>query len=270
MTAYVKEIVLKEVVDSNKKLTPRELERILLRKLPIEITEIKSVIKDLIENGDLCYTYKYGCSFLEQSFNKPVRISTRVVLKPPGIFYKGEKEDVVIQIQQGASFGIGQHPTTRLALRGIEYLLLNYLFFKENKNTSALDIGTGTGVLSIASVLLGINRAVGIDIDPCAIAEAKANVKINGLEDRIKIEDKFVENIDEKFPLITANLRYPTIKRLYSHIKRITVREGIAVISGIKTCEVNSLLNTYKEKYFKVKWKETANDWACVVLKKIF
>lgn len=264
----IKELVLKTVSESYRYVTPVEIEKKLIQKAGLKRREIKKAIKDLVEESELIYSYNYGCSFIEKSFNKPVRISKHVILKPPGILYQRESDDVVVEIQKGISFGTGQHPTTRLAIRGIEYAAIEDGFFKKKKETSALDIGTGSGVLAIVSVLLGINKALGIDIDSCARSEARENVIINGLENKIKIDNKPLENIEKRFSLIIANLRYPTIKRLYPHLTQICAKEGYIVISGIKEFEEKDLLDTYTQKNFTNKWKEAEKDWVGMVLKK--
>jgi len=175
---------------------------------------------------------------------------------------------VVINLAQGVSFGTGQHPTTRLAVKGIDYALKECGHFKENKKTCLLDVGTGSGILVIAAVLMGIKKGTGIDIDPCAIAEARENIKINGLEHRIDICDRAFEKIDRVFSMITANLRYPTIKRLLPYMHEIVHKKGFVILSGIKTDEIKDLLDIYQEKGFLCKLKEVEQDWAGVVFEK--
>jgi ribosomal protein L11 methyltransferase len=264
----IKSLILETVANSEKKLTPRDLEKILLQRQPSDHYEIKTVIRDLVSEGVLTYTYIYGCSFLERSFHKAVRISRKIVLKPPEIFYRGKPGDVVIKIQPGVSFGTGQHPTTRLALRGIEQAILNEELIKKKKETSALDIGTGSGILAIAAVLLGINTAVGIDIDPCARVEAKENIKINELEDHVVIENLTAEKFSAQFSLIIANLRYPTLRRIRNNIFRITANGGSIVLSGIKAHEMEALVENYTTKGLEVRWYETEKSWAALHLRK--
>jgi len=260
--------ILKIVLESPKRFTPIALEKMISQKFALEKRQAKSVISDLIAAGDLTYIYQYGCTFLEQSFNRPVHISKHVVLKPPEISYTPESEEVVIEIRHGASFGTGQHPTTRLAIRGIEYALKDNAYIKDKRETSLLDIGTGSGVLAITAVRMGIEKGVGIDTDPCAIAEARENVRINGLENRIDVSDRPVENIRNRFSLITANLRYPTLSLLFSHLTEITDRNGVVILSGIKADELTDLLRVYTGKHFECRWREIEKDWAGVVMQR--
>lgn len=250
---------------SNKKFTPGKLEKALSKGFSMAHKDFKTVIRSLVSDRELIYTYQFGCSFLEKSFKKPTRISHRVVLKPHGMLYQPGFQDVVIDIQQGAAFGSGDHPTTRLAVRGIENAVFETRCLKKEKDTRALDIGTGSGVLAIAAVSLGIKTAKGIDIDPCARTEAGKNIQLNNLEHRITIHDHNIQDIHEKFTLITANLRYPTLKRLCPHIAQITEEDGAVVVSGIKTDEASDLLNEFTQNRFKCVWKTSEKGWAGMV-----
>ena len=262
----IRQKVFETVFESNKKLTYGELEKRLSEKFTVPKKVLKTVINDLVADRQLIYTYNFGCSFLEQSFNKPTRISKRVVLKPPGMRYTPESDEIVIDIQQGVSFGSGEHPTTRLAVRGIEAALSGKNCLVKTNHTRALDIGTGSGILAIAAVSLGVKKALAIDIDPCSRSEAKKNISLNNMEDQIQVLDHNIENIDDKFSLITANLRYPTIKRLCFHISKIMEKEGAVVVSGIKTNEVPDILNSFTQKGFGCVWKEFEKDWVGMVL----
>lgn len=261
--------ILETVSGSREKITPIALEKIASKKFALEKKQVKSIIQGLIATGELTYTYQYGSTFLEKSFNRPVRISKHVVIKPLENSFASKPGDVVINLAQGASFGTGQHPTTRLAVKGIEYALKECDYFKGSKKTCLLDVGTGSGILVIAAVLMGIQKGMGLDFDPCAIAEARENIKLNGLEHKIDICDRAFEKIDRVFSMITANLRYPTIKRLLPYMYKTVHTKGLVVLSGIKTDEIKDLLDLYKENNFLCRWKEPEQDWVGVVFEKV-
>ena len=264
----IKKELLDIIENSRRKVTPGELEKALSRKYSLKRKEVRSLIRGLVTENFLTYTSLYGRTFIEKSFNKPVRISNHVILKPPGFYYKPKADDVVIEIGQGVSFGNGQHPTTRLAIRGIEYALNETNSLKAKDKTSVLDIGTGSGVLGITALLLGIKNAVGVDIDPCSIKEARDNAKINKLEDKFVIKNMSLEDLNTKFTLITANLRYPTLMNIYHRLVKMTEPGGSVVLSGIKSDEAISVVDLYTEKYFECKWKEFEKGWAGLVLLK--
>ncbi len=265
----IRENILSIIRESGERLTPGRLEKIISKRFSLKRKQIRSIIRELVTQGELIYTYQYGCTFLEPSFEKAVRISKNVVLKPHGISYQARPEDVVIEMKHGASFGTGQHPTTRLAIRGIEYALRECHHFSNEKETRLLDIGTGTGVLALVALQLGIHKGIGMDIDSCAKAEARENVALNGLDARMIIRDETAEDIRESFSLIIANLRYPTLRKLSSHLDAITEANGLIILSGIKTNEIPDLLSVYTEVHgFRCIWKETEKDWGGVVLTK--
>jgi ribosomal protein L11 methyltransferase len=278
--------ILGILAESGEKLTPKELEKRAYRTGKIEKETFRQALKGLVEAGEIAYTYHFGCSFLEASINRPVRMSACVVVKPPEMTYAPLHGEVVINLHHGASFGSGDHPTTRLAVRGIEHALTGNSAFSGGKPTGALDIGTGSGILAITAVLLGAAWAVGIDIDPCAVAEARANIRLNKLEDRIRIEDRALEAIDQtaarvslrkyfqrytrRYKLISANLRLPTLKRLSPKLTELLEQDGIVVISGIKGPETPDLVHTLDQNGFPCVWEETEKDWAGLVFKKGF
>ncbi|RLC26630.1 MAG: hypothetical protein DRH21_01555 [Deltaproteobacteria bacterium] len=264
----IKKELLDIIENSRRKVTPGELEKALSRKYSLKRKEIRSLIKGLVTENFLAYTCHYGRTFIEKSFNKPVRISNHVILKPPGFYYKPKADDVVIEMCQGVSFGNGRHPTTRLAIRGIEYALNKTNLLEGKDKTSVLDIGTGSGVLGITALLLGIKNAVGVDIDPCSIKEARDNAKINKLEDKFVIKNMSLEDLNTKFTLITANLRYPTLMNIYHRLVKMTEPGGSVVLSGIKSDEAISVVDLYTEKYFECKWKEFEKGWAGLVFLK--
>jgi len=216
--------VLRMVAGSTVRVTPPALEKTLSETHGLTKKQVKAVIRDLVSAGELVYTYEFGSTFLEP-------VSTQVILKPPGHSYQPAPEDVVIQIKPGAAFGDGRHPTSRLAVRGIEYVLKKFTSDIPDGLCTVLDIGTGSGILVLTCVGLGIHKGLGIDIDPAARSEAKENVLINRFEDRIKISDQYLETIDGCFDLVTANLRYPTLKKICPCLRKITNPDGFIVFS---------------------------------------
>ncbi|MDQ1331760.1 MAG: ribosomal protein methyltransferase, partial [Thermodesulfobacteriota bacterium] len=196
----VREYILEAVAASPELLTFGKLAKVIKSRLDISRNDLKKAVGKLVTEGELIYSYKHGCSFLEKSFDKPVRISKRIVLAPYRMMFQERPEDVVIRLQHGISFGSGDHPTTRLALKGIEYVFEEPAF---PGNGRALDIGTGSGVLAIACVMMGSISAAGVDTDPCARNEAVENARINRIGNRIEILDTPVENIKGRFSIVT-------------------------------------------------------------------
>ena len=269
MLAAVREEALRMVAQSTVRVTPPALEKTLIDHHDLTKKQMKAVIRDLVSDGELAYTYEFGSTFLELSFNKPVRVSPHVVLKPPGHHFEPESEDVVIVIQPGAAFGDGRHPTSRLAVRGIEYVLQRFAINMDAGQTRILDIGTGSGILVLAAVKMGIHRGVGIDIDPAARSEARKNVSLNRLAGQIEISDQYLESIEGPFNLVTANLRYPTLKNIGSCLRKIVHPKGFTVFSGIRSHEAPDLIKAYGRKSFECLWREETHNWAGIAFKRV-
>jgi ribosomal protein L11 methyltransferase len=261
--------VIAMIATSTAKMTPAALRSKLSDRYGLNKNKINTVIRNLVYSGELTYTYNFGSTFLELSFSKPVVISRHVVLTPPSRSYRPKPKDVIVQIIPGASFGIGNHPSTRLAIKAIEFVLLDNKFITHPEKSQVLDVGTGSGVLILTAVLSGMQGGIGIDIDSCARVEATENVKINGLEDRIMISDRSLFRFDQRFSLVLANLRYPSLKKLNFRLTDVTEYEGLLILSGIKKSEVNDLLKIYSKNYFRTLWRADELGWVGVVLQKI-
>jgi ribosomal protein L11 methyltransferase len=114
-----------------------------------------------------------------------------------------------------------------------------------------------------------MDGGLGIDIDPCARVEATENVKINGLEDQIMISGQALDKMNQRYTMVLANLRYPSLKRLYARLTEVTAERGTLILSGIKNDEVDDLLDVYTKSRFKYLWSADELGWAGVVLQKM-
>ena len=266
------EIIQKEILEmvaaSPVRISPQYLEKTISETYNLAKTRARHILKDLVGRGKLEYTYEFGSTYLVRSFSKPVRISTHVVIKPAGYSYQPAPDDVVIQIKPGAAFGGGRHPTTRLAVQAIEYVLKVACPEERNHCGEVLDIGTGSGILAMAAVGLGVNKGLGIDIDPLAVAEAAGNIALNHLENRIIISDRELDTIDQSFALVIANLRYPSLKNYYPQIVKLTDTNGWVVLSGFRPSEHDDLMDLYTAEYFECIWTADELDWSAIALKR--
>jgi ribosomal protein L11 methyltransferase len=260
----LKKQTLDIVSRSEEKYTHGRLLAELIRTSGVKKAEAGKVLKALVEEGALAYTYLFGCSFLEKSIHKATLISDRVVLVPLGVRSKEFSGKISVVLGHGASFGTGRHPTTRLSIQALDLLLGQKKFFSTASKGAVLDIGTGSGVLAIAAVKLGMSRAVGLDIESISRKEAMENVEHNGLSSKIQISDKELSAITNVFSLIVANLRLPTLKQLFSRICKTLKPGGGIVLSGIKDEELLSLRELYEGARFQCVWQKVENGWACL------
>lgn len=130
-------------------------------------------------------------------------------------------------------------------------------------------MGCGSGVLVITAVRLAAAAGLGIDLDACALAEASHNVQLNALENRIEISAQPLAAIQRRFRLVTANLRYPSLKQLRSQLSLVTAGNGAMVISGVRDTELTDLLGFYAAAQWVCRWRQTEAGWAGAVLQRV-
>jgi ribosomal protein L11 methylase PrmA len=259
------------VAESLHKITPGQLANTISRKYALNGKQARAIINALVCEGELIYVNEYGCSFVAASFYRPVKVSRRIVLLPPNLRYRPTNHEIIVRIRSGAAFGTGEHPTTRLALRGVEYAMLDSHPIRRRNETTVADIGTGTGILAIVAVKLGAKRGIGIDRDACARVEAIENVKLNGLEKKIRISNRPPESLNpqNRFFLISANLRTPTLMQMCAHVAGLADSRGKVVLSGIKAGELADIISVYGASGFIPCWQEIQKGWAGIVFQRV-
>ncbi|MFO7930079.1 MAG: 50S ribosomal protein L11 methyltransferase [Desulfosalsimonas sp.] len=270
----IKYRVMEHVRKSGQHLTPLDLERMVSTDLGISGKTARKIVKTLVSENRLSYTQNLGRSFVEISRNRPVNVGQDFVLAPPGVSCPRERGRVIVRIAPGASFGIGDHATTRIALKLMSRVFRESALPCPPEETLVLDIGTGTGVLAIAACLMGAGRAIGTDTDPCARSEAAHNVCLNDLEEKIHIDyTKDGSEISPRdptpgFSMILANLRYPTLAGLCGEITRIASPGAIVIFSGFRDHEMEDLVRIYASCGFRRICGLTENAWCGITLKK--
>lgn len=149
----------------------------------------------------------------------------RVVVRPPwvplGPVAPGE---VVVEVDPGPTFGHGAHPTTRLCLEALDRLV--------DPGAEVLDVGCGSGVLAVAAVLLGAAGAVGVDIDPAAVAVTRANAERNGVADRVAARPA-ADPPDGPFAVVVANIGAAVLRELAPVLVARVAPGGALVVSGL-------------------------------------
>ena len=268
MIHNLKHIIYSTVIEANRKMTAGEVEKTVALASGVDRKTVKLAIRDLVGLGKLTYTYLYGTSFLEPSFDRPVKLSKKIIIKPPNKAYKPQPGELVVNIAGGAAFGSGAHPTTCLSLRALDSVLSDTRYIGRKVFSKGLDVGTGTGILAIALAKLGVQKVVGLDIDPCAVSEATHNVSLNGLAQQVTITNTALEELVTDFSVIVANLAYPTLRRLSPLLSEKMEQDGVLVLSGFKEPASKDLGKTYTGEGLRLIREETDREWACLVLRK--
>jgi ribosomal protein L11 methyltransferase len=195
-------------------------------------------------------------------FFKPVQATSTFVVKPPWSKIRLKKSQIPIDIYPGMAFGTGTHATTILCLKALERGL-------RKKGVSVLDVGTGSGVLSIASARLGAREVLGLDIDGAAVESARENVERNHVSEIVKIRKGRIGDIQKRFDVIAANIDLKNLKRMrWSLIHHLKGR-GFLILSGILEEEKDRLCQHYMNTEL-LQWIRTdqEGEWVCLLFKK--
>lgn len=191
----------------------------------------------------------------KQYFN-PIPVGEKLLIRPTWREKYDAGDRLVLNIDPGVAFGTGSHETTRLCLETIERYI--------KPGGSLLDVGCGSGILSIAGVLLGAEHAVGVDIDQIAVKTAKENTALNQVSDKIQIiHGSFTEKIDGKFDIIVANIVADAIISLSGNIVEFMKDDSVYIMSGIIDTRLNEVLEAVG-KNFSITEVIEDNGWACI------
>ncbi|MCG8553657.1 MAG: 50S ribosomal protein L11 methyltransferase [Desulfobacterales bacterium] len=251
------------------RLTARSYIREIGREFCLKPFQAKKVLKSLVDGQDVAYQDLYGNTYVMESFSKPVRITDRFFILPPGIKSIAAPNEIDIRISPGISFGTGHHPTTRLCLAA-----LDRLFFSANQagrlqGGKAGDIGTGSGVLAIAACLAGMSQCTAWETDPNAVSEARANVAANSIEDRVIVIHDIMTPQELKLSLVMANLRFPTLKQIAPDINSILAPGGHLILSGVRAWEMENLKTHYGAMGLSIEWEREEKQWGALALTKM-
>jgi len=258
------------LAESEENLTARAYIGKISEHLGVPTAGARKILKSLVNERKVAYQALYGSTYVMESFLKPVRITDRFYIVPPGYAASPEIETtpgpkpLTISIHQGISFGSGHHPTTRLCLEALDHLFFSMPGPLPGK--TAGDVGTGSGVLAIAACLAGMEVCTAWDIDANAVSEARQNVTDNGLEKRITVIDDYMPLQDPSLALICANLRYPTLKQLAPLFKESLMPKASLVLSGLRDWEQADLVAVYRQLGFSLIWEKTCKHWSGLVL----
>ncbi|MBE6900763.1 MAG: 50S ribosomal protein L11 methyltransferase [Ruminococcaceae bacterium] len=188
------------------------------------------------------------------------RIGKRIVVTPSWEEYTPSGDDVQMRLDPGMAFGTGTHDTTRLCLELLEEVV--------TPETRILDVGTGSGILSVGGVLLGAPSALGVDIDPVAVKVANENAEINEVSEKTEfVCGDLTDKVHGKFEIVTANIVADVIIRLLSTVKNYLLKGGVLIVSGIIDTRADEVENACHEAGFTTEKRLEHGGWVAIKLR---
>lgn len=194
-----------------------------------------------------------------KQFFKPLETGEKLAVCPTWEHYENRDGRTVLKIDPGMAFGTGGHATTRLCLETLEEFI--------TPETELLDLGCGSGILSIASLLLGAKNAVGVDIDPLAVKTALENGELNGLTPpRYTIlEGNLTDKVHGKFDVVAANIVADVIIFFCPQVKSYMKPSAVFVTSGIIDTREQDVLAAFAANGLRVRSRKENGGWLSFV-----
>jgi ribosomal protein L11 methyltransferase len=196
-----------------------------------------------------------------RKFFKPDQVSETLLILPVWETEPSAPIKQIIRIDPGPAFGTGHHPTTRMCLMAMEEAALPHPW-------TMIDVGTGSGILSIYGSKLGAEEIVAIDNDPEAVRWAQRNLEINDLPVPIDLSITPIEDIQKQYTLVTANLILGTILELMDNLERVLAPGGILILSGILREQEEEVGKKALEKGLKTDHVLHMEEWSCMIVRK--
>ena len=204
---------------------------------------------------------------------QPIPIGERLIIVPVWLD-SPEPERIPIKIDPGMAFGTGTHPTTQLSLELIEGWF-NQSKSKKRSSKVLIDVGCGSGILSIAALKLGAQTALGVDIDIESVNNSRENAEKNGIDDELIVGQGSVTEVlagqfvYKQAPLVVANILAPIIIRLFGDgLADLAELGGMVILSGILLEQEDKVLEVAQGKGLVLNERRQMGDWVAMSLSK--
>jgi len=193
-------------------------------------------------------------------FIKPARIGKNFWVTPPWLEPPKFRQRRIITIEPGMAFGTGTHATTRSCIELLEVVAAKIA----GKKWNVLDVGTGSGILAIASRILGATSILAIDNDPVAVKVARENLRSNGVANKVILNKKPLSAIKRTFTVVVGNLTAETILELADALEKRVAPGGYMVLSGILRPKVGTVVRRFGEN-FRVLERRDKREWVTLL-----
>ncbi|TQS74587.1 50S ribosomal protein L11 methyltransferase [Ornithinibacillus gellani] len=196
-----------------------------------------------------------------KTYYKPIQVTDTLTIVPTWEQYEASSHEKIIELDPGMAFGTGSHATTKLCLQAIEKYI-------QEKDT-VIDVGCGSGVLGIASVILGAEKVYAYDLDEVAVSSTKINAEINRVLDHIHIQqNSLLENVSVQANMIVSNILADIIIQFTDDAFQQLLPGGYFITSGIIQDKKSLVLERLKQSGFHVVEINELEDWVAIVAQK--
>ncbi|MFJ7306932.1 50S ribosomal protein L11 methyltransferase [Peribacillus frigoritolerans] len=197
-----------------------------------------------------------------KKYYNPVKISERFTIVPTWEDYTPVSSDeLIIELDPGMAFGTGTHPTTVMCIQALERTV--------TPGDLVVDVGTGSGVLSIAAALLDAKRIQSLDLDEVAVQSAKQNVEINNVQDKVSVsQGNLLDGVNEQADIVVANILAEVIMRFTDDVAKVVKPGGYFIASGIIQTKKQDVKEAIIASGFTVEETILMEDWVAIIAKR--
>ena len=189
-----------------------------------------------------------------------LKVSPRITICPTWREHTPQKGEIVIALDPGMAFGTGHHPTTRMCIEQLDALV--------TPGVDVLDVGCGSGVLSIAAARLGARQVFGLEIDSVAVNVAKQNVRDNGLEHTVRVAQGTLPHADARkaaYDIAVANISAKVVSEIASHMAAAVRPGGVLIASGILVENKDRVVKALSAAGAEIDTALVDGDWVTLV-----
>ena len=251
-------------------LTNLDINQIIIKAYFAEDEELEDIIqnvRDKIKQHPMLKEEenKLAISFVSEKdwaeswkkYYKPIRIGKNILIKPTWEEADIDNKTVLVELDPGMAFGTGTHETTIMCAEALEKHV--------KPGDLVYDIGCGSGILSIVSAKLGARKVVGVDLDPVCVRVSTENVKINNVEDIVKVKmGDLLEFIQGDANVIVSNIIAEIIGEMVPNLRNHLKDDGIFIASGIIIDKIPYVKNALLENNFTILDIVKRNEWVCI------
>ncbi len=241
----------------------------LISKIKAELADIATYMN--IGSGDITLGETKDTDWINnwKAFFKPFRLEDNIVIKPTWEDLHDVKEgDIVINIDPGTAFGTGSHETTKLCIAALKKYIVK-------DESTVLDLGCGSGILSIIALKLHAAKAYGIDIDEKAVTASLENMAINNITDRemqvvkgdVIGDDKFALSITDTYDIVVANILADVIIPLSAIASKFMNKASVFVTSGIINTKEEAVKQALLDNNYEIVDIVYMGEWVSIIAK---
>jgi ribosomal protein L11 methyltransferase len=196
-----------------------------------------------------------------KKYYKPVKVSSSITITPTWEEYDPSENEMVIELDPGMAFGTGTHPTTVLCIQALD----KYIKGGED----VVDVGTGSGVLSIAAAKLGVKSVLALDLDYVAVESAALNINLNRVQDIVTVkQNNLLEDVNGQYDVVVANILAEVIVRFVQDAAAVLKPNGVYITSGIIKRKKQEVKDALVGGGFLIDEIVEMDDWVAIIARK--